>query len=100
MRAAAFILSTAVFLGVQPGAAAAQARDAAILANACMSCHGVDGRSQGAIPSLAGQDAAQMAQLMKDYASGAVKGSAMTFIARGYTPDQIDALAAFFSARK
>ncbi len=100
MRAAAFILSTAVFLSAGIGGAAAQERDAAILANACMSCHGVDGKSQGVIPALAGQDAREMAQLMKDYASGAVKGTAMNFIAKGYTLDQIDAIAAFFSARK
>jgi cytochrome c553 len=100
MRAAAFIFSTAVFLSAQAGAAVAQSPDAAILASACMSCHGIDGKSHGAIPAIAGQNAKQMAQLLKDYASGAVKGTAMTFIAKGYTSDQIDALAAFFSARK
>ncbi len=100
MRAAAFILSTALALFAGTGGATAQERDAVSLANACMSCHGVDGRSQGAIPALAGQDAKQMAQMMKDYASGALKGTAMNFIAKGYTPDQIDAIAAFFSARK
>ncbi len=100
MRAAAFIFSTVVFLSAQAGAATAQAPDVAILANACMSCHGIDGKSQGAIPAIGGQDGKQMAQLLKDYASGAVKGTAMTFIAKGYTSDQIDALAAFFSARK
>lgn len=100
MRAAGFILSMAVVLAAHSGAAVAEERDVAILANACMSCHGMDGRSQGAIPAIAGQDAKQMAQLLKDYASGAVKATAMTFIARGYTSDQTDALAAFFSARK
>lgn len=100
MRAAAFILSAVAVFTAGIGGAGAQQRDAAILANACMSCHGMDGKSQGVIPSLAGQDAKQMAQLMKDYAAGAVKGTAMNFIAKGYTPDQIDTLAAFFSARK
>lgn len=100
MRAAAFILSTAAVLASGIAGAAAQGQDAALLASACMSCHGIDGRSRGTIPSLAGQDAGQMAQLMKDYAAGNVKGTAMNLIAKGYTAGQIDAMAAFFSARK
>lgn len=100
MRAATIILLTAAGISFGAGRVLAQERDAGLLASACTSCHGVDGKSRGAIPALAGQDARVMASLMKDYASGAVKGTAMNFIAKGYTPEQIDALAAFFAARR
>jgi sulfide dehydrogenase cytochrome subunit len=100
MRTAVFILSAAWGLLAAAAAAGAQERDVSLLAQACMSCHGADGRSLGAIPALAGQDRQVMASLLKDYASGAVKGTAMNFIAKAYTPDQIDALATFFSTRK
>lgn len=100
MRAAALLLCLVAQLAATAMVAQAQERDGALLANACMSCHGIDGKSMGAIPALAGQDAKSMAGLLRDYASGAVKGTAMNFIAKGYTPEQIESLAAFFSARK
>ena len=59
-------LLSIVFLAGGPGAAGAQDLDAAavqVLAGPCASCHGPDGRSPGAIPSIAGLPEATAAEL-------------------------------------
>ena len=76
------------------------AQNAEILANACTSCHGVEGKSQGAIPSLVAVDAKVLADAFKAFATGARKGTVMNYVAKGYTDEQIAAISAYFAARK
>ena len=83
--------------GVSP--AWAQDDDAGILANACTSCHGVDGRSQSAIPTIAGIDPLIFAQLMTSFADDALVVTIMNRIAKAYTAEQILLLANYFAAR-
>jgi len=97
MRREMLAIATATLLTLP---AIAQERQAEVLAGPCMTCHGLDGRSHGAIPALAGNDANQMATMMKAFASGAARGTVMNYIAKGYTSEQIDAVAAFFASRK
>ncbi len=84
----------------------ASAADAAPYANlgrdiaaTCANCHGTDGRSRGAIPSLAGQDAAVIVQRMKEFRDGRRAATVMQQLAKGYTDVQIDAAAAYFAAQ-
>lgn len=85
--------------GLPLSTASAQADPVAVLAAACTSCHGVDGRSTTAIPSLAGRPADDLAAALLAYRDGTRGGTIMDRIARGYTPEQIALLAAWFSAR-
>jgi cytochrome c553 len=94
------VLTVIALIAALTGAATAQTRGFETLAQACMSCHGLDGRSVGTIPSLAGNDAAAIATSMRGFASGANRGTVMNYIAKGYTAEQIDALAAFFASRR
>jgi cytochrome subunit of sulfide dehydrogenase len=65
----------------------------------CANCHGTDGRSRGAIPSLAGQDAATIVQRMKEFRDGRRTATVMQQLAKGYTDAQIEAAAAYLAAQ-
>jgi cytochrome c553 len=70
------------------------------LAAACANCHGTNGMSQQGMPNLAGQQRAYLVQQMQDFRAGKRPATIMHQIAKGYTDEQIDALAAYFSAQK
>ena len=61
--------------------------------NNCFSCHGTDGRSPGAIPSLTGKNAEQAILVLKEFKSGARAATVMTRHAKGYTDAELEALA-------
>ncbi|MES1925966.1 c-type cytochrome [Salinisphaera sp. T31B1] len=64
-------------------------------AAACTACHGTDGRSTGAIPSLAGMDTHVFIQRMQAFKQG--RGTIMNRIAPGYDDARTAALAAYFA---
>ena len=70
------------------------------LAAACASCHGTHGVSLRGMPSLAGQQRAYLVQQMRDFKTGKRPATVMHQLAKGYTNEQIEALAAYFSAKK
>ncbi len=61
--------------------------------NNCYSCHGTDGRSAGAIPSLTGKNAEQALLMLKEYKSGRLAATVMTRHAKGYTDAELEAIA-------
>ena len=63
----------------------------------CMGCHGDGGMGSGEIPRLAGLPAAVTAGKMLAYKSDAQAGTVMNRIAKGYTDEEIQAVAAFFA---
>lgn len=73
--------------------------DAKILANTCFSCHGPDGRSAGAMPSIAGKDRTYIEQVLRAYRDDRMTGTVMNRIAKGFSPAEIALLAQFFSTR-
>ena len=70
------------------------------LAAACANCHGTNGVSEGGVPSLAGEPRAQIVRLMQEFRAGKRPATVMHQLAKGYTDEQIDALAAYLSAQK
>jgi cytochrome c553 len=84
-------------------AAAAQtpaAQAGRYLAANCANCHGTAGVSAGAMPSLAGQDANYLAEQMRQFRDGKRPATIMHQLAKGYTDEQILAIAAYFAALK
>jgi sulfide dehydrogenase cytochrome subunit len=74
---------------------------AAMLANACAGCHGTNGASAGpSMPSLAGQSKVFFIDAMKKFKSGDREATVMGRLAKGYTDEQIVALADFFANQK
>ncbi|MDQ0142769.1 c-type cytochrome [Cupriavidus necator] len=90
--------------GGAPSAAPAQATDAALRARshaaACTNCHGPAGRAPAGstIASLAGRPQAELAAQMQAFKAGTRPATVMHQIARGYSDDQIAAIAAWFAA--
>lgn len=81
----------------------AQSQDAAAvraMAATCANCHGTDGRSVGTVPSLAGAGKGHIVQQMQEFKAGKRPATIMHQLAKGYTDEQIDQLAAYFAAQK
>lgn len=72
------------------------------IAATCFVCHGPNGKSEGAVPSLAGQDKAYLVNAMKEFRDGKRDDSVtvMKKYAIGYTDQEYEDLAAFFAAVK
>ncbi len=83
--------------GVAHAQSDTRARD---LASTCANCHGTAGRAQGAVPALAGQSKADLVQKMIDFRDGKRPATIMHQLAKGYTAEQIDALAGWFAQQK
>ncbi len=73
----------------------------AMLAATCNGCHGPDGSSVGpAIPNIGGISKDYLKEVMEEYASGEYPSTIMGRIAKGYTEDEIERLAEYFSKQK
>ncbi|WP_374581605.1 cytochrome c [Pseudoduganella sp.] len=84
---------------------AAQAADSipagARLAASCTGCHGTNGATQGnALPPLAGQPKEQLLAALKDFKAGKRQATIMTQLTKGYTDEQLEALASYFAAQR
>ena len=70
------------------------------LAATCASCHGTNGQAQPGMAALAGAPAAATVAKMQAFKSGALPATLMHQIAKGYSDEQIQAIAAYFAAQK
>jgi len=75
----------------------ADLRSAPYLAANCANCHGTQGRSAGAMPSLAGQKKEFLAEQMRAFRDGKRAATIMHQLAKGYSDAQIDLLAEHFA---
>ena len=72
----------------------------ALLAANCANCHGTDGRTDQAIPPLAGLAKPYLAGILKEYKEGKREATIMHQLAKGYTDEEIEALSDYFSKQK
>ena len=70
------------------------------LAANCTGCHGPNGVSTGGIPSIAGLEKGRMVALMQEFRDGKRTATVMHQHAKGYTDEQIEAIAGWFAAQK
>jgi sulfide dehydrogenase cytochrome subunit len=70
------------------------------LALTCATCHGTDGKSPGSIPTIAGRPAKDLKDALVGFKAGTRPATVMNRLAKGYTDQEIDALADYFSKRK
>ncbi len=84
---------------VQP-AIAQDANNGRNLAAACAICHGTAGANAGGLPNIAGQPRDYLAKQLRDFRDGKRPATIMHQISKGYTEEQIDALAGYFAAQK
>ena len=100
-RLSGFALGMALSLPVWSADAAAPAPSGEMMGNTCAGCHGTQGRLQGeAFRPLAGMNQATFIRAMEDFRSGARPATLMGHVAKGYTDDEIKAMAEFFAKVK
>ena len=77
--------------------AKAEMSSGAALAATCYSCHGTDGKSQAAMPSISGKSAKYIMRTMTAYRDGKRQSTVMGRIAKGFNDKEIKALAEYFA---
>jgi sulfide dehydrogenase cytochrome subunit len=65
------------------------------LAFQCFTCHGTDGRSEGAILPLADKDQAFIAAQLRAFKAGTLPATIMDRIAKGFSDRDIDEIARY-----
>lgn len=95
-----FVALLAVVSASAGAAAAPTIPSGARLAATCAACHGTAGDTRGAtLPRLAGQSRQALLTTLKAFKTGQRPATIMTQIAKGYTDEQLDLLAAYFAAQ-
>ena len=69
-------------------------------AAACSGCHPSSTRVTSPVPRLAGRDGAAIVKAMQDFRSGTRAGTVMDRIAKGFTDEEIQAIAAWYATQK
>ena len=86
-----------------PFAAAAQGADPNLgrnLAATCAGCHNITGNSLTGMPGIAGRSKESLASTLKDFKDGKRPATVMHQLAKGYSNEQLDLIAAYFAAQK
>ncbi len=97
--ALASIVAAGAVGGAGQAAAAGDVAAGRHKALACQTCHGLDGEAKlPEAPNLAGQNAIYLVKTLKDYRSGARKNDMMSLVAPTLKDQDIDDLAAYYSA--
>jgi len=105
-----FIVTTALGLGLAVslsiGAQADEPKtmsgaSAEMLSNTCAGCHGANGASNGpATPSIGGLSKEYFIEVMEGFKTAETPSTIMTRIAKGYSSEEIKAMAGYFAAKK
>ena len=88
------LLGAAVF---RPTPAVAESPPVVLMAANCSGCHGMDGRSRGSIPSLAGRPASELVALLRSFKSRTRPSTIMGRIITPFGGDEIRLLADYFA---
>jgi sulfide dehydrogenase cytochrome subunit len=100
------LATTAAVMAALGAGAPALAQDAnalrtRALAATCAHCHGTDGRAVGGEGTrLAGLPKDHLVSLLNAFRSGQRPATVMHQISKGYTPEQLDEIAAYFAAQR
>lgn len=77
---------------------AAEITRGVMLSNSCAACHGTDGKSPGAIPSIYGKSSEFISQALMDFREGKRPATVMGRHASGYSDEEIKLIAEYFSS--
>jgi len=93
--------SVAAAIGIALVAVAAvAAAEPPIGAASCSGCHPASARVASPVPRLAGGDRAAIVRAMQDFRSGQRAGTVMDRIAKGFTDEEIQAIAAWLAIQR
>lgn len=91
------IILCSLFILLTENVLAEEGRNVALLASSCAACHGTNGHSEGGLPSLAGMDRLYIIEQMTQFTNGKRPATVMQHHASGYSSDEVDLLAEYFS---
>ncbi|HXF47234.1 MAG TPA: c-type cytochrome [Burkholderiaceae bacterium] len=91
------VLAAALLTSTARAADVSADPQAALLAASCNACHGPNGASVAGIPALNGRNADELATALLDYKYGRRTGTVMNRHARGYSDDELRAMAREFA---
>ena len=90
----------ALLLAAATTSQAAGISQGAMLSNSCAACHGTDGKSPGAIPSIHGKSAEFISTALTGFRSGERASTVMGRHTRGYSDEEIRLIAEHFATLK
>ena len=93
-------LVVALTVGIGSLSQAVEITRGMMLSNSCAACHGPDGNSPGAIPSIHGKSAGFIAQSLREFRDGTRSSTVMGRHAKGYSDEEIDLIAKHFAGLK
>lgn len=93
-------VATAIALSGGPASAAGDKALGEYLASECTTCHQSSGRQVGGIPAIIGHPADQFVALMITYRDKQRDNQVMQTIAGRLTPEEMEALAAYYESLK
>lgn len=91
------LLSSLLFLSNISTLSAVEITQGIMLANSCAACHGTDGKSPGAIPSINGKSAEFLTKALNGFRDGSRPSTVMGRHANGYSDNEIKHIAEHFS---
>lgn len=91
------VLAIAILGASLAGPVSAEATRGAMLANTCAGCHGFDGASEGAAPVIGGMSKMYLKQTMLNYKNGVRHSTVMGRLAKGYSDEELDLIAAHYA---
>jgi cytochrome c553 len=92
-------LAAAIVMATIAAAAVASA-DPPVGAASCTGCHPSSARVTSPVSRLVGLDRAAIVRAMQDFRSGQRAGTVMDRIAKGFTDQEIQAIAAWYATQK
>jgi cytochrome subunit of sulfide dehydrogenase len=95
VRVAGGALAVVALLGAKVLAA-----DAPPGATSCSGCHSASATDTSTPPRLIGRDPAKMVAALQEFRTGQRKGTIMDRVVKGFTPEEIQAIAAWYGAQK
>lgn len=70
-----------------------------VMADACAGCHGTDGASAGAMPAFNNKAADVIEKALLEYKTGAKEATVMDRIVKGYSDEQLKAIATHYGKK-
>jgi cytochrome subunit of sulfide dehydrogenase len=93
-------LAAGVIAGISILSAAAVAADAPPGASSCSGCHSPNATEDSTPPRLVGRDPAKIVTALQEFRSGQRAATIMDRVVKGFTPDEIQAIATWYGAQK
>ena len=93
-------LAAGVIAGISILSAAAVAADAPPGASSCSGCHSANATDTSTPPRLIGRDTAKMVMALQEFRSGQRAATIMDRVVKGFTPEEVEAIAAWYGAQK